>query len=64
MFNLADKIDHETYKKIAEKIKYLLNNLLEKNQICNAAKQVISENQGATIRNLEILKDIYAKVPL
>ena len=51
-------------QELTEKIKYLLNNLLEKNQICNAAKQVISENQGATIRNLEILKDIYAKVPL
>ena len=51
-------------QELAAKIKYLLDNPSEKNKICQAAKQIILENQGATIRNLEILKDIYAKVPL
>lgn len=51
-------------KDLQEKIKYLFNNPLERNKICSAAKQIISENQGATQRNLEILKNIYEKVPL
>lgn len=47
---------------LKEKIKYLLLHPEQINALAKAAKEIISQNQGASQRNLKAIKDLYAEV--
>jgi len=51
-------------KELREKIKDLLSNPSLATQFCQRAKELILENQGATQKNVGLIKNLYAKISL
>ena len=74
MFNFRDIVDLFLQEKAAiqvhnpeelqEKIKYLLENPAATKELTARARDLIMQNQGATSRNSEIIKGIYAGISL
>lgn len=51
-------------EELKEKIKYLLGNPRAMDELGKRAKALILENQGATLRNLETIKNLYERTSL
>jgi 3-deoxy-D-manno-octulosonic-acid transferase len=74
MFNFRDIADLFLRNKAAllvrsrqellSSIKYLMKHPAEMDELGKRAKATITQNQGATLRNAEIIKKTYAGIPL
>ncbi|MCM8795404.1 MAG: 3-deoxy-D-manno-octulosonic acid transferase [Candidatus Omnitrophica bacterium] len=51
-------------QELKEQIRYLLNNPKAKEELAQAARAVIIQNQGATLRNLKVIRRLYAPTSL
>jgi len=51
-------------RELEEKIAYLLNNPDASEELSKRAKALIAQNQGATFRNSQIIKNVYAGISL
>jgi 3-deoxy-D-manno-octulosonic-acid transferase len=51
-------------EELKERIKDLLRNQEKTRQFCQRAKELILKNQGATQKNLKLIRNLYAKISL